>query len=155
MLNTIFGEMLGNVIPEDYLQAPKSILISNSKASHWLCYTMPFLECRPQHCGWWWHLWPANRRQYPRCTVACDWIKLQIKIIVYLITYVGNVVLLHPYISGIFLGNVHFHELIQFPKYSEFHAWYLLSILLLCGGFAIFIYRDTWKIKWMQRNPTQ
>ena len=34
-------------------------------------------------------------------------------------------VLLHPYISGIFLRNVHLHGLIQFPKYSQFHTWYL------------------------------
>ena len=32
------------------------------------------------------------------------------------------------------LGNVHLHRLIQFPKYSKFYAWYLLSILPMCGG---------------------
>ena len=63
------------------------------------------------------------------------WVKLQRKIIIYLLTWdVGNVVLLHPHISGIFLGNVHLHELIQFPNYSQFHALYLSSILLMYGG---------------------
>ena len=41
-----------------------------------------------------------------------------------------------------FLGNVHLHVLIQFPKYGQFHASYLLSILLMCG-FAVFIYGGT------------
>ena len=48
--------------------------------------------------------------------------------------YVGNVVLLKPHISGLFLGNVNLHGLIKFPKYSQFHAWYLIPILLMCGG---------------------
>ena len=32
------------------------------------------------------------------------------------------------------LGNMHLHGLIKFQKYSLFHAWYLLSIFLMCGG---------------------
>ena len=67
--------------------------------------------------------------------MAYNWIKLQRKIITYVITWnVENVVLLHPHISGIFLGNVHLHGLIQFLKDSQFHAGYLHSILLICGG---------------------
>ena len=50
---------------------------------------------------------------------------------------VGNVVFLHPHICGIFLGNMHLHGLIKFSKYNQLHTWYLLSILLMCGGFAI------------------
>ena len=43
--------------------------------------------------------------------------KITRKIITYRITGdVGNVVLLHPHISGIFLGNVHLHALIHLLK---------------------------------------
>ena len=56
---------------------------------------------------------------------------------------VGNVVLLHPHISVIFLRNVHIHALIQFPKYSQFHTDYLLSILLVCVGGLRFLSMGT------------
>ena len=74
----------------------------------------------------------------PRYTAAYNWVKFQRKIITYLITWdIAIVVLLHPHISCIFLGNGHFHGLIQFPKYSQFLAWYLLSVLLMCGVHCI------------------
>ena len=73
--------------------------------------------------------------------MTCNWVKLQRKIITYLITWhVGNVSLLHPHISGIFVGNVHLHGLGQFPKYSQFQVWYLLSVLLMCGGLLHTLY---------------
>ena len=57
----------------------------------------------------------------PRCMTAYNWVKLQRKVITCLITWdVGNVVLLHPQISGIFSGKVNLHGLTQFPKYSHF-----------------------------------
>ena len=69
-----------------------------------------------------------NPKQYPLCTPAYNWVKLQWKIITYLITWdVGNVVLLHPHISGIFLGNVHLH---RFNSISE-----ILSISRLILAF--------------------
>ena len=70
----------------------------------------------------------------PSWTVAYNWVKLQRKIITYLITWDIGKVVLHPHISGIFLGNLHLHDLIKFPKYSQFYAWFLLSILLICGS---------------------
>ena len=52
---------------------------------------------------------PANRKQYPRCTTAYNWVKLQRKTITYLLTWdVGNVVLLYPHISGIFFRKLAF-----------------------------------------------
>ena len=38
------------------------------------------------------------------------------------------------------LGNVYLYGLIEFLKYSQFHAWYLLSILLICGGSLYILY---------------
>ena len=79
------------------------------------------------------------------CKAAYNWEKLQRKIMTYLITWdVGNVVLLHPHISDIFLCNVYLHGLIQFPKYNQLHTWYLLSILLMCGVLRIL---SIWQLK--------
>ena len=87
----------------------------------------------------------------PRCTVAYNSVKLQRKIIMYLITWdVGNVILLYPHISDIFLGNVHLHALIHLLK-SQFHTWYLLSILL-CGGLR-FLSMGHLKNKLYATNP--
>ena len=101
--------------------------------------TVLFAKCHLQHGSWQWQPLIAqvpaeNRKHYPRCTVAYNWVKLQRKIIMYLITWdVGNFVLLHPHISGIFLENVHLHGLIKFLKYSQFHDWHLLPILPMCA----------------------
>ena len=84
--------------------------------------------------------------------VAYNCVKLQRKIITYLITW--DVILLHPHISGIFLANVHLHGLIQFLKYSQFHVWYLLSIILMCGCLWFLSMGCTWKIKCMQWTLT-
>ena len=51
------------------------------------------------------------------------------------------------------LGNVHLHGLIQFHKYSQFHAWYLLSILLICGGSLHTLYFSSAPID-KNRKPT-
>ena len=53
-----------------------------------------------------------------------------------------------------FLGKVYLHGLIQFPKYSQFHAWYLLSFNSSnLWGFAIFIYGRHLKNKVNAPNP--
>ena len=102
------------------------------------------LKCRPQHGGWWCQPLiaqvPAGKSKAIPPLHGVQLSKLKKKIIAYLITWdVGNVVL-HPHISGIFLGNVHLYRLIKFLKYSQFHAWYLLSILLMCGGLLLTLY---------------
>ena len=35
---------------------------------------------------------------------------------------------------------MHLHRLIKFLKYTQFHAWYLLSILLMCEGLLHTLY---------------
>ena len=72
---------------------------------------------------------------------AYNWVKLQRKIITYLITWDVGDFLLHPHILGIFLENVHLE---QINSISEIQS---ISCLWV---FAIFIYGSTWKIKCMQ-----
>ena len=100
------------------------------------------LRCCPQHGGWRWQPLitqvPASKSKAdPCCMVAYNWVKLQRKIITFLITWDVGKVVLHPHISGIILGNVHLHGLIKFPKYSQFYTWYLLSILLMFGSSSL------------------
>ena len=78
---------------------------------------------------------PANKKQHPLRTVAYNWPKWQRKTIMSPKTWdAGNAILSHLHISSILPGNVHLHALIHPPKQSQFHAWYLPSILVMCGG---------------------
>ena len=94
------------------------------------------LKCRPQHGSWWWQPLIAQVLAGKSKAITPVHGSLQLS----KISKKNNHI---PYNmrcwkccppSGIFLGNVHLHGLIQFPKYSQFHAWYLLSILLMHGG---------------------
>ena len=51
------------------------------------------------------------------------------------------------------LGNVNLLGLIKFPNYSHFHAWYLLSILLMCGGSLHTLYFSSAPIDKNRKHP--
>ena len=91
-------------------------------------YSGVSLKCRPQHgCRRWQPLIaqvPAGKsEEIPQLHGGVQLSKIADKN-----NHTWDVNLLKSHSSGIFLGNMHLHGLIQFPKYNEFHAWHLLSI---------------------------
>ena len=110
---------------------PYSLTIENHKTSIYIVYLCIYLNSQ-------FHIFNNN--------ISGDNLKNVKKkdryspVLRYLITWDGNVVLLRQHISGIFLGNVQLHALINPLKYSPFHTWYLLSNLLMCEGSLLTLY---------------
>ena len=102
------------------------------------------LRCRPHRGGWRWQLLIAQvpvgkSKAIPPLHGGLQLNQLQRKIITYLtIRDLGNVVLLHPHIFGIFLGNVHLQ---RFNSVSNIQ---LVSSLILA-----FNYSNMWGLQFL------